>query len=207
LNLEDSPTPPPQVPESQIPTSTLAQGVPQGSIPPSEPPNIDKFEAFVLAQSPPVPAKPKAKRNPRKKSERSKRLHYIAMDPAQQPMIDFLSKPDHGPVTRTDWLAQLCIPPIGIDLPRKVFANLKNATVGTIQSEVIEWAKSEDLGPFGLKVGDVYLTFTRCVPASAIELNKPFETLQLVLQGQDLLYEAQNQFAEYGLVLNLSTKI
>jgi hypothetical protein len=181
---------PPQVPERPIPTL--------------KPLSIGEFEAAVLAKSAPA-AKPKAKKKPPKKSRHPKRPHYIAMDPAQQPMIDFLSKPDHGPVKRTAWLAQLCIPPIGIDQSYEVSRDAKMVTVSEIQSAVVEWAKSEDLGPYHLQVGGVYLTFTRCVPASVIELNKPFETLQLVLQGQDLLYEAQNQFAEYGLVLNLST--
>lgn len=180
---------PPQVTERFIPTFNRLSN--------------SEFEAAVLAQSAPA-AKPKAKRNPPKKSRRPKRPHYIAMDPAQQPMIDFLSNPNNGPVTRVSWLAQLCIPPIGIDLPHKAATSSKVVSVSGIQSAVIEWAKTEHLGPYDLKVGDVYLTFTRCVPAPVIELNKPFETLQLVLQGRDLLYEAQNQFAEYGLVLNLS---
>lgn len=180
---------PPQVPERPIPTL--------------KPLSIGEFEAAVLAKSAPA-AKPKAKKKPPKKSRHPKRPHYIAMDPAQQPMIDFLSNPNNGPVTRASWLAQLCIPPIGIDVPREASTRSKVVTIKGIQSAVIEWAKTEDLGPYDLKVGDVYLTFTRCVPAPVIELNKPFETLQLVLQGRDLLYEAQNQFAEYGLVLNLS---
>jgi hypothetical protein len=153
---------------------------------------------------------PKAKKGKKAKDPKEKqpsRLHYIALDPAQQGMVQFLSKPGHDPVTRASWLAQLCIPPIGIDdEPQPAPFNTRAVEIAQIQSRVINWAKSNNLQPLVIRVGSVYLKFKRCVAAPVIELSKPFETLQKVLQGEDLLYQAQNEFAEYGLVMHLSKK-
>ena len=138
----------------------------------------------------------------------SKQSKYVALNPAQQPMINFLARPNREPVTRFSWRAQLCIPPLNVDTARlEVPADAKTVSVQDVPTEVIAWSKRKSLAPLHLQIDDVYLTFERCVASPIIDLSKPFTTLQAVLAGENLLYELQNQFAEYGLVFHLTKQV
>jgi hypothetical protein len=141
-------------------------------------------------------------------SKAKKHPKFVALNPAQQPMINFLARPRREPVTRFSWRAQLCIPPLNVDTARlEVPADAKVVAVEDIAREVISWSKRKSLEPLYLQVEDVYLTFERCVVSTIVDLSKPFQTLQAVLAGEDLMYELQNQFAEYGLVFHLTKQV
>jgi hypothetical protein len=142
--------------------------------------------------------------------KKPKRSEYVAMNPAQQRLINFLAKRS-GPITRYSWQAQLCIPPMGFDAqPRLVPQDLIKVGREDVQPTVIDWSKKptktlhlQIADEEDVEDGGVYLTFSRCVVTPIVDMTKPFETLERVLLGEEPFYNAQTEFAEYGLMVYL----
>lgn len=155
------------------------------------------LETISVGNEPPKPAQ-----RPRK----GKRNRYVAMNPAQQQLVNFLSGPNRDKEMPAIWRAQLCILPIGVqeEVPEPDKSNIVN--ISNVRSQVLEWSRITD--PYlhlSLKDKDLRLDliFKRCVLAPWVDSDRPFVALNRSLKENDanLFSEAQQQFAEYGVVL------
>ena len=155
------------------------------------------LETISVEKEPPQPPQ-----RPRK----GKRNRYVAMNPAQQQLVNFLSGPNRDKEMPAIWRAQLCILPIGVqeEVPEPDKSNIVN--ISNVRSQVLEWSRTTD--PYlhlSLKDKDLRLDliFKRCVLAPWVDSDRPFVALNQALKENDanLFSEAQQQFAEYGVVL------
>lgn len=134
------------------------------------------------------------------------RDRYVAMNPAQQQFVNFLSRPHSLEDMPSIWRAQLCILPIGVQEsvpePDKYFV----VKIRGIRPKVLKWSETDE--PYlHLSINDkdfkLDLTFKRCVLGSWVDSDKPFFALNRALTANDadLFSEAQQQFAQFGVVL------
>jgi hypothetical protein len=155
-------------------------------------------ERQLLDKYPPKADKPTADAKPRYD-------RFVALNPAQQPMINFLQKPDHGDL-RPSWRAQLCIPPLGVELDEPDANEYVVVNVPDIRQTVLSWS-STDEEYLPLIVEDkLKLTFKRCIHSNAlVDLEVPFRTLHTALvKDVNQFQKAQTQFAEFGIALSAS---
>jgi hypothetical protein len=148
-----------------------------------------EYEKILLAQY-----KPKADTKPRFD-------RFVALNPAQQPLVNFLQKQDHGDI-KPSWRAQLCIPPLGVEIDTEEPAEMLSVNVADLRPTVLKWTNTTKKY-LHLIVDDVLkLVFKRCVPLSLVDLEVPFRTLHAALTRDSAqLQTAQTQFADFGIAL------
>jgi hypothetical protein len=142
-----------------------------------------------------------------KKKKRLKRDKYIALNPQQQDLVNFLSRHKPDEITSARWRAELCISPAGVKIavPEPMVA----IPVGLldVRSAVLDWSAQRldrDNVFLHLDLSNILtLTFKRCVHSPMIDLDVPFDTLHAALvQGDaDIFHKAQDEFAAYGIML------
>ena len=126
---------------------------------------------------------------------------FVALNPAQQPLINFLQKRDHGEV-KPSWRAQLCIPPLGVELNTDEPADIPVISVADIRTTVLQWTNTTKQNLHLIVDDALKLVFRRCVPLSLVDLEVPFRTLHVALtRDSSQLQTAQNQFANFGIAL------
>jgi hypothetical protein len=152
------------------------------------------LEAILLQTYLPKPAKPEADTKPRYD-------RFIALNPAQQPLVNFLQQP-HGEL-RPSWRAQLCIPPLGVKPEEPEPKVSRVVKVAEIRPAVLQWSSTDDEYLHLVVENKLNLTFKRCVYSDAlVDLDVPFRTLYTALVDDVTEFQrAQTQFAEFGIAL------
>ena len=141
------------------------------------------------------------------KPPKATRHRYVAMNPAQQQLVNFLSGPNRGKEMPAIWRAQLCIVPVGVQdevpEPDKYYI----VKIHGVRSKVLQWSRAEKDPYLHLSINDkgiqLDLVFKRCVFGPWVDSDRPFFALNRALteNDADLFSEAQRQFAELGVVL------
>lgn len=156
-----------------------------------------ELELRLLEQYPPKSDQPKA-------ADLKPRFdRFVALNPAQQPMINFLQKRDHGD-PRPSWLAQLCIPPLGVKLQEPEPDEYVVIGVADIRPTVLSWSNTDEEYLPLIVEDKLKLTFKRCIQSDAlVDLDVPFRTLNTALVKDVTQFQkAQTQFAEFGIALS-----
>lgn len=156
-----------------------------------------ELERQLLEQYPPKADQPKA-------ADLKPRFdRFVALNPAQQPMINFLQKRDHGD-PRPSWLAQLCIPPLGVKLQEPEPDEYVVIGVADIRPRVLSWSNTDEEYLPLIVEDKLKLTFKRCIQTDAlVDLDVPFRTLNTALVKDVTQFQkAQTQFAEFGIALS-----
>ena len=156
-----------------------------------------ELERQLLEKYPPKADQPKA-------ADLKPRFdRFVALNPAQQPMINFLQKKDHGDL-RPSWRAQLCIPPLGVKLQEPEPDEYVVVGVADIRPTVLSWSNTDEEYLPLLVEDKLKLTFKRCIQSDAlVDLDVPFRTLNTALVKDVTQFQkAQTQFAEFGIALS-----